>query len=91
MALRIESRLEKMFFNRDLWQVISSVIGRGEKMFGNCGRFRFGIVHLQKKKKLPTLYRSLLLYFYKKASIYIKTHIYTSYMGGPPNLQIKGH
>ena len=44
-------------------------------MFGSCGRFRFGvriiygtavssrnIVHLQ--KILPTLYRSLLLYFY---------------------------
>ena len=38
LALRIESRLEKMFSIG-----ISCVIGRGEKMFGSCGGFRFGV------------------------------------------------
>ena len=42
LALRIESRLENIF-SIGMLHVISSVIGRGEKMFGSCGGFRFGV------------------------------------------------
>ena len=38
---RIESRLEKIF-SIGISCMSLAVIGRGEKMFGSCGGFRFG-------------------------------------------------